>query len=107
MGGSVESEVLRRICVCGGVIAGFGEFVSHALAGRLPNTWAPHGNLAVEDAVLMSWSAGLSALWSHQFRHHKSIPAFLWRVRVEVAQPSPVGSPPALWVVQSKHTPQS
>lgn len=97
------------MCVCvGGVTAGSGEFVTYALAGRLPNTWAPHGNLAVEDAVLMSWSAGLSALWSHQFRHHKSIPAFLLRVRVgEVAQPSPVGSPPALWVAQSKHTPQS
>lgn len=53
--------------MCGGVTAGSGEFVTHALAGRLPNTWAPHGNLAVEDVVLMSWSAGLSTLWSHQF----------------------------------------
>lgn len=41
------------MCVWGGT-AGSGEFVTHALAGGLPNTWAPHGNLAVENVILTS-----------------------------------------------------
>ena len=40
--------------------AGSGEFVTHALAGGLPNTWAPHGNLAVKNVILTSWNDGLS-----------------------------------------------